>query len=314
MKKYIIKFAIFAAVVVLVDFLAGMALDAVQHKAFEKNPLRFEVRAMYAIEKADSEVDIIGASDASHSYISKMIADSLGMTTFNYGKDGCFFVYQNCLTNLMLERHTPKVILWEIGKDCLSTTHTKQTTEWQSIKDFYPYYRKSEYCKHLINGRSRFQKLYMLSGMYRHNSQLLSLLEPFLTNESIDDSSKGYMSLPNEGYLYPEYINKAITYDTVDIWKADLLRGTLAQCKAKDVMVMFCFSPKFKDEHEESTSQWRELKKVAEEYDVPMMDFEHHIQFKADSTLFKDNAHLNDHGARLYMEHFIPELKQTLAK
>ena len=314
MNKYIIKFAIFAAMVILVDFLAGLLLDAIQHKAFEKNPLRFEVRAMYAIEQAGSEIAIIGASDASHSYISNMIADSLGMTTFNYGKDGCFFVYQNCLINLMLERHTPKVILWEVGKDCLSTTVTKQTTEWQSIKDFYPYYRKSEYCKQLIDRRSKFQILYMQSGLYRHNSQLLSLLEPFLTSESIDDSSKGYIPLPNEGYRYPAYINTAITHDTVDKWKVDLLRGTLAQCKAKGVLVVFCFSPKYKDEHVESMSQWRELKKVAEEYSVPMIDFEHHTQFKSDSTLFKDNAHLNDHGARLFMEHFIPELKEIFTQ
>lgn len=314
MKKYIIKFAIFAAVVVLVDFFAGLALDAIQHKAFEKNPLRFEVRAMYAIEQAESEVDIIGASDASHSYISNMIADSLGLTAFNYGKDGCFFVYQNCLINLMLEHHTPKVILWEIGKGSLATSETNEDREWQSIKDFYPYYHKSDYCKTLIDSRNKFQKAYMLSGLYRHNSNLLSIIEPFLSNETIDDSNKGYLPIANEGYLYPKFIDKALDYDNVNSWKADLLKGTLDFCREKDVKVVFCFSPKYQNEYVEQTSQWQAMKAVIDEYDIPVIDYYNDTLFISDSTLFKDNRHLNDRGARLYMEHFVPELKQILTK
>lgn len=314
MKSFFVKITVFVVVVILVDFMLGLILDTLQQKSFENNPLRFEVRTMYAIEKGNSDVDIIGASEVSHSYIPQMIADSLGMTVYNYGKDGCFFVYQNCLINLMLEHHNPKVILWSVGKDCLSINIRKEVTDWQSINDFYSYYGKNNYCRWFINSRSKYQKFFMLSGLYRHNSQLLSLFEPFLTSESIDDRTKGYIPLPDEGYRYPEYIDMAITHDTIDTWKVDLLRNTLTQCQSKGVIVIFCFSPNYKDEHVEATSQWRELKKVAEEYDVPMIDFEHHVQFKADSTLFKDNAHLNDRGARLYMEYFIPQLKQTLAK
>jgi hypothetical protein len=314
MKKFILYLLAILISVIVLDFGTGKFLDVIQRKAFERNPERFEVRAMYAIEKANSEVDIIGASDASHSYISNMIADSLGLTTFNYGKDGCFFIWQNCLVNLMLERHTPKMILWEIGKNSLSTPESKEEREWQSIKDFYPYYKKSAFCKNLIDSRGRFQQLCMLSGLYRFNSSILSIVEPFITGESIDNSTKGYLPLPNEGYIHPTFKQGKPLEDNIDNRKTEMLRSTLDICHEKGVAVVFCFSPKYKNDNIEVTSQWHELKSIASEYGVPLIDNENNQLFITDSTLFKDDAHLNDKGARLYMEYFIPQLKQTLAK
>ncbi len=312
MKQFLIKTAVFAAIVVLVDYIAGLALDVIQHKGFEKNPLRFEVRAMNAIEKASSELDIIGASDVSHNYVSSIITDSIGLATYNYGKDGCFFVWQNCLINLMLDRHTPRVLLWEIGKDCLSTNSNKKITDWQKINDFYPYYRKSEYCRLIISNRGKYQKLYMLSGLYRHNSDLLTIIEPFIISESIDPSLRGYIPLPNNGYIYPTFNDKPIEYDMVDSWKAELLNNTLDVCNEKGIKVFFCFSPKYRNEHIENTNQWKELRRIAAKHNVPFIDFENCDVFMKDSSLFKDNVHLNDKGARLYMELFIPELKSII--
>lgn len=313
MKKFIIKFVIFATVILVIDFVAGCVLGILQHKAFDNNPLRFEVRAMYAIEQADSEVDIIGASDASHSYISNLIADSLGLTTYNYGKDGCFFIYQNCLINLMLEHHTPKVIIWEIGKECLSIAENEDR-EWQSIKDFYPYYQDNKYCKDLIDSRGKFQSIYMLSGLYRFNSSLLTIAEPFLFNDVVDDKANGYLPLPNEGYNYPEYrvLGKAV--DNVDNEKIEILKGTLDKCKEKGIKVIFCFSPKFNSDNAEGTLQYEELKRIANQNEVSLIDYRNKAPFNTDATLFKDNAHLNDKGARLYMEYFIPELKLILSE
>lgn len=313
MKKFIIKFIIFAAVVVVVDLLVGYAFGILQHKAFEKNPLRFEVRTMYAIEHANSEIDIIGASDASHSYISNQIADSLGLKTFNYGKDGCFFIYQNCLINLMLEHHTPKVIIWEIGKDCLAESMDKNR-EWQSIKDFYPYYRKSDYCRKLINSRGKYQRFYMLSGLYRFNSSILSIVEPFITSEIIDDSANGYLPLPNEGYNYPEYKTIGKTENIVDNVKIEILKGTLEKCKEKDIKVVFCFSPKYNSDIAVGSLYYTELERIANHYHVALVDYRNVPPFDNDATLFKDNAHLNDKGARLYMKYFIPDIKNILSE
>ena len=183
LMRYFFKFLVFALVVVAIDKVAGFAFDAFLKKSFDKNPMRFEVRAMYAIEKGDADIAIIGASDASHSYIAKEIEDSTGFTTFNYGKDGCFFVYQNCLINMMLERYSPKVIVWEIGKSCLSEDEVGDNRQWQSISDFYLYYDKNKYCRDVIDKKGRFQHLNMYSNLYRYNSKMLTILESFISNE-----------------------------------------------------------------------------------------------------------------------------------
>ena len=98
----------------------------------------------------------------------------------------------------------------------------------------------------------------------------------------------------------------------VDSWKAELLINTLDVCNEKGIKVIFCFSPKFRNEHIENNNQWKELKRISAKYNVPFIDFENCDVFMRDSSLFKDNVHLNDKGARLYMELFIPELKSII--
>ncbi len=313
MKHRFLFYLVFMIVgVVFIDIILGYAFRSLERISFEKNPKRFEVRARYAIEKAESEVAIIGASDASHSYISQMIEDSLHLSTFNYGKDGCFFIYQNCLINMMLEKHSPKVILWEIGKDCLSTTPAKKVTEWQSISDFYPYYDNNSFCKQLIDQKETLQHWYMLSSLYRYNSKALTIIEPFIVNEIVPDT-KGYVALPNMGYKYPSF-DVTETKDNIDPWKVDLLNHTLDVCKGNDIAVVFCFSPSYGEYGFDTTEQYKKLLEVAKTHGVGVIDYKSNSQFMADSTLFKDPKHLNDRGAHFYMEHFIPDLKNLLAE
>lgn len=311
MQKYLLRIVVFILIVVLVDHSVGWCLDWLQNKAFNLNPERFEMRTMYAVEKGNSDVAIIGASDASHSYISNMIADSLGMTTYNYGKDGSFFIYQNCLINLMLERYTPKLILWEIGKDCLSDSETKNVTEWQSISSLYPYYSKNEFVKNVIDHRGRFQRLYMLSGLYRHNSQLINIAEPFIIDEIVPDT-KGYLPIETSGYIYPDFINQPIDHSNINNWKVELLRKTLENCQYNHVKVVFCFGPKFKNESIESTLQWNKLSDISREYNIPMVDYLNTPFFDTNAKFFKDNIHLNDDGACYYMSFFIPALLEII--
>ena len=310
--RYIGKVLLFIGAVVMLDVLSGIVLRKLHRASFERNSQRFEVRALYAIEKGDAEIAIIGASDASHSYISREIEDSLGLTTFNYGKDGCFFIYQNCLINLMLERYAPKVIVWEIGKACLSVDQNGDDRQWQSISDFYPYYDQNKYCYDVINKKGIYQHLFMYSSLYRFNSKLLSILEPFISSEEVP-ATKGYLPLPNTGYIYPEY-HVSKTSNSIDPWKVELLKGTLDLLRDKSVKVVFCFSPGYGENGSERTSQFNKLKEMVKLYDVSMIDYQDSPVFMSDSTLFKDARHLNDKGAKLYMEYFIPELKTVLEK
>ena len=288
-----------------------MALYRLQEVSFEKNPKRFDVRAMYAIEKGDAEVAIIGASDASHHYISQEIEDSLQMSVFNYGKDGCFFIYQNCLINMMLQKHLPKVIIWEVGKDCLRRVKGNDAREWQSIHDFYHYYDKNGYCRKVIDSRSKLQRICMLSCLYRYNSMLLSIIKPFISEEGVTDT-KGYVPLPDEGYTYPVFIESKGGNGEVDEVKETLLKETLALCKSKGVKVVFCYSPRFARDLSEQTRYYERLATIAVDNSVGMIDYRNYGEFLKDSTLFKDERHLNDKGAHLYMSYFIPDLKRIL--
>ena len=100
-KQFILKLVIFLAILAGVDFLVGKGMDCLRIGAFELHPNNVGMKTSFVIEKTTDDVLVIGASDASHHYIPKMIEDSIGMTVQNCGIDGSFFLFQNCLMHLL---------------------------------------------------------------------------------------------------------------------------------------------------------------------------------------------------------------------
>ena len=58
---------------------------------------------------------IFGASRASHHYDPSIIEDKLGLSCFNAGDDGKNATYQLGILQMLLKKHTPKLIVYEIG-------------------------------------------------------------------------------------------------------------------------------------------------------------------------------------------------------
>ncbi len=78
------------------------------------------------------DVIIFGSSRASHHYNPEPISEATGLSVFNAADDGKNAVYQLGLLNLLLKKHVPKVIIYEIGdisSDFNGGTH-----------DLFPYY------------------------------------------------------------------------------------------------------------------------------------------------------------------------------
>ena len=112
-KSLFIKTVIFLVVIVAVDFCCGKLFRLLELKALDRSPYGMPVEN--AMWKVDKDVVIIGASEACHSIIPQVLEDSLGLSVCNCGQDGCRFYIQNAMINGLVDRYSPKMILWSVG-------------------------------------------------------------------------------------------------------------------------------------------------------------------------------------------------------
>ena len=304
LRLFVFNVLIIILIIGGVDFLGGKINRILQFAVCEKFPYNIGSKTYYTINKTNEDIIIIGSSRASHHYISRLITDSTKFSTYNCGQDGHFFVFSNCLINTLLDRYSPKYIIWEIDDNCLASTSSEQ-----AINDLYPYY-DLEYCKNVIDGMGIKQKMKMKSKLYRYNSTLDCLIFPFLKAQNFDH---GYVPIENLGYKYPT-IRNDLYESKINSDKVEMLRNTLVNCIEHNTKIIITSSPKFIIDNIKNTVQYRTLAQVCDDYDIPFIDLSDIDIFLKDSTYFKDNVHMNDKGAKKYMEYFIPELKKAMNK
>ena len=196
---FCLKIVLLVVILFGVDRLVGSAFVKMKDVGLAGNPENMWLKTPFTVEKVDADVVVIGSSKASHHYVPQMLEDSLGMTSYNCGQDGCFFLYQNCIINMILDRYTPKVILWDIQPE--SFIKNDVANEYQNIRYLTPYYRSSQWVKHYIDRESPKMPIRMLSEMYGYNSKLFNYIFPLVTHAS--STKHGYIPLPSSGYASP---------------------------------------------------------------------------------------------------------------
>lgn len=287
-----------------VDRLVGAAFVKMKDVGLAGNPENMWLKTPFTVEKVDADVVVIGSSKASHHYEPQMLEDSLGLTAYNCGQDGCFFLYQNCIINMILDRYTPKMILWDIqpgsfvGKD--------HSSEYQNIRYLSPYYSANTWAKSYINSESPKMRYRMMSRMFAYNSKSLNYMFPLVTHSSA--TKNGYIPLATEGYFYPEMSKQAEEKGEINIAYLDLLDKTMKRCREKGVELRMYISPEFSQKSALTVAAEDEIGRVAMCNDVSFTNAHSDEHFMQDATLFKDAGHLNDKGARMFTANVVRDI------
>lgn len=301
--RFLSKILILLVALAIVDVLVGFCFKGIRAWSYGKNKYSGMMVSEYAVRDLDADIVIIGASDASHTYISSMITDSTGLTCYNLGRDGSFTVYQTCLIDLLLEHQTPQVIIWEMMEECLSSD-IPSDREYQSLKNLYSYYAENEFIKQIIDEESWDQPLLMQSRMFVNNSTLMDYVNSIRAG---NNGNNGYIPLPSGGYIYPEKMHEE-GYLFAAPRKLKLIQETFDKCKSRGVRLILASAPKYSDNAMKQSECYLRLQELASVNRIPFIDSENYqVDFNS-SELFKDVAHLNDNGAKQYMKLFIPEL------
>lgn len=307
------KFSMFCLKAVLslgllwgVDRSVGMAFVAMKDIGLEVNPESMWLKTPFVVEKVNTDVVIIGSSKASHHYVPSILSDSLGMSVYNGGQDGCFFLYQNCLINILMDRYHPKMIIWDIQPS--SFYGDNAAAEYQNFRYLSPYYLKNKWVTEYINSESAKMRFRMLSEMFAYNSKFLNYLFPLISNAS--PTHEGYLPLENEGYVYPSLLPEVAKESDEYVPMEDrlaLLAQTIKRCKENRIRLCLFISPEYSIKTDAYLLAVKDLQEVARIYGIDCHDYSSDSIFMNDSTLFKDASHLNDKGARVFMNRILKD-------
>ena len=184
-KKIILNIVIVGVLVFVIDFSIGRTLRYFYFK--ETSGLHF--RTTYAMEKTEADILVFGASRANHHYIPEVFKDSLEMSFYNTGRDGNGIFFQTALLKSVLKRYSPKVIILDYAGG-----FEKGGEDYDRMSPLLPYYRTHEEIRSIVELKSPFERIKLLSEIYPFNSQILTIA---IGNLEINKKRKP----DNEGYV-----------------------------------------------------------------------------------------------------------------
>lgn len=249
---------------------------------------------------------IFGASRAVRHYDPSIIKEKLGLSCYNAAKDSKNAIYQLCLLKLLLENHTPKLIIYEIG----------DVSKWLATgnRDMYPYYYRNEDVKKILSTSDKWAKVKFAYPLYAYNRKFVPVLIGFL--RSYPPSETGFKSLagemhPGEIARIKESPEETYPVEGVDLNAVASLRLFVHECREREIELIFSYSPTYIPFEPEGMDV---IQQIAMENDIPFVLNGDNPRFSYNPTLFIDAGHLNAKGARLFTQLFADSLAVILER
>lgn len=297
-KNLYFKILIFAVIVFSFDFIVGHALEYFYFS--QKFGTRF--RTTYAMEYTNEDVLIFGSSRASHHYHPASFENKLYQTFYNVGRDGNFLLYHYAILESTLKRYSPKVIILDFNIE----EFNKEQGSYDRLSSLLPYYKKHPEVMSVLELRSPYEKLKLLSNIYPFNSMILDIAAGNIALNQRDNGIKGYLPLK---YVCSEEIKEKQNEDYgLDTNKITIYKKFIAECKKANIKLYIVCSPYYIKYINEDKSL-KIAKAIANSYGIPFLDYSQHPSFFTNRTLFADDDHLNDMGARMFSDSLISVIR-----
>ena len=309
MKKGLSRFCITVLIilisVVVVDIVIGKVMDWMLPQISNQGDTGKTYFSLYDVK---SPIVVVGSSRASHHYVTQIIEDTLGVPAYNVARDGCFFSYNCCVVNSILDRYSPKMIIWENGTDYLFNGFD------DPLENLYPYYERNKWVTSAIHEELPWTEYARLSSrIYQYNSVIHRILMRYHGKNTFkDETEKGYLP------LQPKTLRKALelkptvyNYTGLSLTKIDRFGATLSRAKEKGVKVVVIDSPMYRisDENNESAV---EMRKICKMHGALFLNNSQLPEFIKHPEYFNDVTHMNTIGAIPYTKFVLKQIKGYL--
>jgi hypothetical protein len=300
MKKFLLYILLFFGIVAVADYGFGVTCDWLQNHA--KGGRMKGVRQSALEQTAD--VVVMGSSRAHHHYVCSVITENTGMIAHNAGIDGNGIVTATGLYEMMAERYTPKVIIYDVEPAFDINVYKEDGNNTRYIGWLRPYFGHPQ-VKKVICRIDPSERLKNLSAMFRYNGDIADLLKDQVVMS--DYTADGYA--PLQGEMKKEPVKKvgggASVQDTLKLHMMEEFIARMSQSETKLIMVA---SPKY---GATSSSTFNPIKEMCSRYGVEFWDYYTASEFQK-MEYFKEAMHFNDKGAREFSKRIAHDLEQEL--
>jgi len=308
LRLFIAKCLVFLSVLIFLDLTISTFLAS-----FLKRCPAGDLKEMrYAIKECNEELIIMGSSRARHHLVPNVLGDSLKFDVYNAGMDGQGIYYHYSILASLLKRYRPKLVLVDLTERDLLVS-SRFGLDGATV--LHPFYGTSNELNEVLELGNWSNQLKLLSGLYRYNSTLSSMLSGYLVERQIVG---GYEALHGSANLN-DISRPVLDGDVdnipllIDSMKMLYIHKFLTLAKENEVQVAITLSPSLNiNVNEERLLPVYE--KLADEYSVPLLCHVKNQAFLSHSELFKDNRHLNHRGAVLYSSLVAHELRRQFSK
>lgn len=299
MKRFILKIALFFALIVVADYLCGIVLSYVAQHAKGG----FSQRDAYICDKLETDFLLMGSSRCVRHYNPQIITDSLGLTCYNSGQMGNGIILNYGRLRMINERKKPKVVIYDVAPDFdifvgddnhRYLTWLKQHYERNGIADIFESVDPTE-------------KYKMMSQLYRYNSRFIELMSDYL--HPISDARADGFS-PYKGEMDRTKIKtdvKKVKTPDVDKLKLDYVNKLIDELE--DVKLFFVVSPRW---YGMDSVQIQPIIDICQERHIFFIDFANNPKYVHQDIYFKDGNHMNERGADEFTRDLIGCIKDKL--
>jgi hypothetical protein len=298
MKRFLKYVAVSLILLLLTDAGFGLGMDYLNSKtkgggAGKRNYIALE---------SNEEILMFGSSKMSHHYNSKIIQDSLGMTCYNCGEDGNGIIFSYGMLQLVLERYTPKMIIYDVSPfDVAADDYTKYTNLLK------PYVSAHSDLKDFVVSILPNEKWKMFSSFYRYNSNFISILGGLTYMPSYQG---GYEPLKGVMTFVPKPVGEEFfkNYESIDATKEHCLRQFIETCLSKDIKLIFAESPYFQGAS--MAPSYPLVQKLCKEYGITYIDCVDLPGIVGHKEYFRDLEHMNEEASNMYTRYFVTQIKR----
>lgn len=300
MKKKIRFVALFLVTLLCADLLVGASTKLIiEHAPLTQYNLSNTIQTLF---HQNSDILILGASRAHHSFNPQIIQKETGLTCFNGGRSYVKMDYFNLCVASYLKRCTPKLIILDISSDMMEAPNDDQ---FKKLKCLYGIC--APLTEAMYSAYNPLERAKLHSSLYKNNRLYNEVLQLYLSKRCPELC--GFQPLDGE-YQTPYVIStEPFTADAVRLSK---LNDIVSLCRNHNVKLIITYAPTLRLTTRNGVSQW--LSRYCKTKNIPYYDFSWEKKYYLHPELFNDEVHLNSHGAKIFTHEFIPVINANLRK
>ena len=250
----------------------------------------------YICNHSNEDIIMMGSSRMRHHYNPDVIIEGTGMTCYNAGEDGGGIILNYGFYQMLIQRYTPKVIIYDLTEFDFYKGDNEKYLGW-----LRKYYDNSK-VKGIIDDISSTEAIKNISNLYRYNTRCIATMGDYL--HPVRSYNKGFSAI--DGIIDYEVIPQKFSREDVDEVKMKYLIKLIEDTRNKGIQLYLFSSPQY--EALEGNDYYAPIDSLSKQYGVSFFNHFYDSDISWHKEFFHDKGHMNGAGANLFSEKVVKDI------